>query len=310
MIRKGLHILLLCVMLVMMPGCRKPGIDLPPPAYDPEQPAGPETPEPPAIPDTPPEIPGEVTYTLMSYNVGAFRKYYETLVHYSYPEVASVIQSVGAQVVGLNETDWGASRTDGEHQAAELASQLGSGWDARFYFAAYNWYGNSLIWDTTVLPLEKEYPRLQLPKTDGAEVRSMGAVEFRDFVFCVTHLDHVSEADRLNAINLITDWASTNFCSAGKPVFLVGDMNAEPGSATIRKFHENWRQLTGNELTFSTRNLRKCIDFILVYKNGAEDIVDVVGSGVVTPARNAAANIASDHCPSWVTLKWKTTESE
>ena len=308
-----LAFLLGAALSAVTPGCRKPLVEPPPPVYDPtspeapdpsETPETPETPDPPEPPDDPPGTPSEITCTLMSYNVGGFKKYYDELGHYSYPEVASVIQSVGAQVIGLNETDWGASRSGGEHQAEQLAGQLGPGWEGRFYNAAYTWYGNSLGWDGTVLETVREYERLVLPKTDGAEVRSMGAVEFKDFTFCVTHLDHVSETDRLNAINGITNWAATYFSTGSKPVFLVGDMNAEPSSATLLKFHENWRQLTGNEFSFSTRNLRKCIDFIFVYKNGFEDKVSVVLDGVVTPTKNATAYTASDHCPYWATLRW------
>ena len=184
---------------------------------------------------------------------------------------------------------------------------MSTDWEARFYPAGYTWYGNSLVWDGAALLPVKEYPRLLLPKTEGSEIRSMGAVEFHDFIFCVTHLDHVSETDRLDAVGRITDWASANYGNTHKPVFLVGDMNAEPESGTVLKIREDWQQLTGNELTFSTRNLRKCIDFIFVYKNGAEEAVKVMKSGVVTPSKNATANIASDHCPYWATLMWDKT---
>ena len=254
-------------------------------------------------PVTPP-APREVTITLMSYNVGAFNKYRDDLGHFSYPEVAKVIKSVDARIVGLNETDKGAVRTLGEFQASRLADALGNGWSSSFYNAAYTWYGNSMVWDRYMFPRAKVLERVVLDKTDGSEVRSMGAVEFPDFVFCVTHLDHVSETDRLNAIDKITNWATKNH--SGKRVFLVGDMNAEPTSTTIAKLRENWLQLSGNEPSFPSNNPQKCIDYIFAFKNGheneLENDISVLDTGVITPDDVPEVATASDHCPVWAKL--------
>ncbi|MBR5699464.1 MAG: endonuclease/exonuclease/phosphatase family protein [Bacteroidales bacterium] len=287
--------------LTGQPCCEKKSyVEIPPPEYDPSAPPpGPE--DPPG-----PEAPEEVTYTLMSYNVGAFKKYKETLEHYSFPEVAAVIRYAGPQVVGLNETDWEGKRTDYLHQATELATVLGSDWDARFWYAGYTWYGNSMVWDGSRLTAQKEFPRLRFPKGEsGSEERSMGAVEFGDFTFCVTHLDHKSEEDRLYAVNLLTAWVKEQYGASGKPVFLVGDLNAVPASSTLSSLRENWTQLSGNAYTYPTSNLTKCIDFILVFNNGAEKKIQVLDAGVVTPQLIDAAGTASDHCPVWVKVRWQ-----
>lgn len=290
------HIVLVlaATLLLAACGCVKKTVDLPAPDIPSETPA---------TPTEPPAAPQEITYTLMTYNVGAFSKYKETLGHYSFEEVAAVIRSVGSRVVGLNETDWGAKRSDALHQAEVMATTLGKDWGFHFYPAAYTWYGNSMVWNQS-LDVQQEFTQLELPKTDGSEVRSMGAVEFKDFVYCVTHLDHRSETDRLNAVALITDWVATRYAASGKPVFLVGDMNAEPRSSTIKAFEESWTQLSGIEFSFSTKNLSKCIDYIFVYNNGAEKRVRVLQQGIVTPKKFAAVGDASDHCPVWVTVKW------
>ena len=98
----------------------------------------------------------------MSYNVGAFKKYNDDLGHFSYPEVAKVIKSVDAKIVGLNETDHGAVRTLGEYQASKLATALGTGWSPSFpsdnpqkcidyIFAFKNGHENELENDISVL---------------------------------------------------------------------------------------------------------------------------------------------------------------
>ncbi|MBR6055497.1 MAG: endonuclease/exonuclease/phosphatase family protein [Bacteroidales bacterium] len=251
----------------------------------------------------PPE-PQNVTITLMTYNVGTFNKYRDELGHFSYPEVAEVIGTVGPVVVGLNETDYGAARTLGEFQASRLASTLGQGWSSRFFYADKTWYGNAVVWDRYSLGSGKSFDRISLDKTDGSEVRSMGAVEFRNFIFCSTHLDHISETDRLSAVDKITAWAEAHY--SGKPIFLAGDMNATPGSAPITRLSQNWIRLTGNNPTFPSDGPTRCIDYIFIYKADASGEmppgVELLGSGVVTADTVPAVATASDHCPVWASL--------
>ncbi len=241
-------------------------------------------------------------YVLMSYNVGVFNKHFESLGHYSYPEVASVISSVKADVCGLNETDWGRARSENQHQAELLASSLGSNWGYRFVHAIDGNYGNSMVWKKD---LEKvwEYPRVEIPKTDGSEVRSMFAVEFRDFVYCVTHLDHKSVADRRNGLAKITSWVEAELGKLSKPVFLCGDFNDIPSGESLSSLSSNWKMLSPNQFTFPASSPKKCIDYILVYGNEAGKRVKYLGGGVVTGAVNPTVQQASDHCPVWVRVK-------
>ena len=257
-------------------------------------------------PVVPPE-PQDVTLTLMTYNVGTFNKYKDDLGHYSYPEVAAVIGSAGPVVVGLNETDYGAVRTGWEFQAPRLASALGQGWSSRFFYADKTWYGNAVVWNRYSLGDGLSFDRISLDKTDGSEVRSMGAVEFRSFIFCTTHLDHVSETDRLAAVDNITAWAAAH--STGKPIFLAGDMNARPGSAPITKLSENWIRLTGNSPTFPSDGPDRCIDYIFLYKTDDSGEMppglELLESGVVTANAIPSVATASDHCPVWARLLFR-----
>lgn len=117
------------------------------------------------------------TLTVMTYNVGKFLKYKEKLGHYSYAEVASIIRQCGADVVGLNEIV--------DNQIQKLSAEMEGGWN--FYFAPAAGYdnGNAVMASSDL----KEIRRIKfdLPcLTEGYQTRSLGVVEYEDFVFCVT----------------------------------------------------------------------------------------------------------------------------
>lgn len=266
--------------------------------------------------DTPPalEVPGQgegdqegmMTVRFVSYNVGCFKKYKTALGHFSYPEVAEVLKENRAAVVGLNETDNGAERTDYDYQAQKLAEQMGEGWTYYFAPARSTTYGNGIIASPSY-KVVKEWPKLTIPKMDPntSEVRSMGAVEYEDFVFCVTHLDHRSEASRLEGVRLITEWAKANYGAgkSNKPVILLGDMNCVPTDAPIIEFEKDWDWVSANELTFPCKEgqpLTKCIDFVFVLKNGAQYTVGK--SHAIHSVASTNIYQAADHYPIYVDL--------
>lgn len=266
--------------------------------------------------DIPPalEVPGQgegdqdgmMTVRFVSYNVGCFKKYKTALGHFSYPEVAEVLKENRAAVVGLNETDNGAERTDYDYQAQKLAEQMGEGWTYYFAPARSTTYGNGIIASPSY-KVVKEWPKLTIPKMDPntSEVRSMGAVEYEDFVFCVTHLDHRSEASRLEGVRLITEWAKANYGAgkSNKPVILLGDMNCVPTDAPIIEFEKDWDWVSANELTFPCKEgqpLTKCIDFVFVLKNGAQYTVGK--SHAIHSVASTNIYQAADHYPIYVDL--------
>ena len=104
------NILITFVSLAFVLSCTKP-VSLPDYEFPPHL-GGQETPKPNPEPGT-----GggkEMTVRLCSYNVGTFSKSKSVLGHYSYPEVASLLKEIDADVVGLNETDRGNNRTDNQ----------------------------------------------------------------------------------------------------------------------------------------------------------------------------------------------------
>lgn len=247
----------------------------------------------------------EISVRLCSYNVGTFSKSKSVLGHYSYPEIADILEEIGADVVGLNETDKANNRTDKHYQAEELAKELGTGWTSYFAYAHNVQYGNSIV-ASPEFKVVKEWPRLLIPQGSGSENRSMGAVEYEDFVFCVTHLDHTNVEARKNGVELITTWALENYGEGkiDKPVFLVGDMNCISTEVTISNFKKNWTLVSAKENTFPSDKPTKCIDYIFVLNNGVD--FKAGESHSVQSSDVATVSVASDHCPIYCDVTFTT----
>ena len=96
----------------------------------------------------------------------------------------------------------------------------------------------------------------------------------------------------------INDWFKAVYAGAKKPVFLCGDFNAEPDSEAIRLMRQGWTQLSGVDNTYSTKNPRKCIDYVFAYKAAAP--VEVLSSEVLTTGTESF----SDHFPVKVVVKF------
>ena len=231
-----------------------------------------------------------VTMTLVSYNVGVFSKYEDNTV----PQVADLIRGADASLVALNELD-SCNRRHATYQLKELAETLG-GWSYQFASAfpyAGGAYGNGVVSRDQVISRYK----VHLPKSDGSEPRSIAVVETDRCVFASVHLDYVGERSQLDQVAALNDWFKAVYAGAKKPVFLCGDFNAEPGSEAIQLMRQGWTQLSGVDNTYSTKNPRKCIDYVFAYKDAAP--VEVVSSEVLT----SGTETLSDHFPVKVVVK-------
>ena len=234
-----------------------------------------------------------MTISLMSYNVGKFNKFksegkdgYPALGHDSYPEVATCISYANADVVGLNEVNKGQQTT--------LAAQLGPDWSGQFAYANSSNYGNAIVFNNKTSSVVKNIERINIPKTaDAGETRSVGVIEFEDYVFCVVHLDHKSDQARKDGAKIVTDWvrARYGFGKTTKPVFLVGDMNCTQTAVTIKYLEKFWTRISQIGGTFPSKGT--CIDFIFVFNNGIKYEVD--RTEIVNPNACADARLASDH---------------
>ena len=196
-----------------------------------------------------------------AYNVGVFSKYEDDTT----PQVAELIRNAGASLVALNELD-SCNRRHAAYQLKELAAQLGD-WSFQFASAfpyAGGAYGNGVV----------------------------------RCVFASAHLDYVGDNSQRDQVEALNDWFKAVYAGAKKPVFLCGDFNAEPDSEAIRLMRQGWTQLSGVDNTYSTKNPRKCIDYVFAYKAAAP--VEVISSEVLTTGTESF----SDHFPVKVVVKF------
>ena len=235
--------------------------------------------------------------TLVTYNVGVFSKSGSNTTGM----IAQMLKEMGADVVSLNELDSCTTRNP-SFQIRDLATEMG-GWDWNFAPAIdYKGgkYGVGIIAAPGMEILSRK--RLTLDKGDGAEQRALAVCVFRDFVFCSTHLDHRSADAQYNQAKQINSWIEATYGATDKPVFLCGDFNALPGSATLVYMRDSWTVISPNGFTFSAKNPSKCIDYIMVYKNAASR-VEVLSAVIPTSFRTGSVSIASDHLPVLVKVK-------
>ncbi len=224
--------------------------------------------------------------TLISYNVGAFGKYHDSL-----QEVAQLLREQGADYVALQELD-SCNRRHPVFQLDSLAASLG--YDGHFSSAfpfADGAYGNGVISRKPIL----KSVTVPLPQLDGIEPRSVAVVETEDLVFASVHLD-VKDA-KVQQATVVNEWFTEHYAGCRKPVLLCGDMNARPGSPAITELEKCWIRLSGVEDTYSTEAPHGCIDYIFALKCAAS--VNVVSSRVLT---EETARL-SDHFPIQVIIQ-------
>ncbi|MBQ3978854.1 MAG: endonuclease/exonuclease/phosphatase family protein [Bacteroidales bacterium] len=228
---------------------------------------------------------------LMTYNVGVFGKYIDNSV----PLVADLIKEAKPDIVGLNELD-SCNRRHSAYQLEELNSCLGKGWNFVFQsMFPYQEGGYGIGVETTHKILStKSY---DIPKTPGVKHMGLLAVETNDFVFMSTHLN-VTGSISLEQAKLINEYVRKDYWSKGKPVFLAGDMNSRPGSATIAELERYWTVISAKEPTFPSTAPDRCIDYVLILNNIPK--YTVVKSSACTGFKSGDVKVASDHIPIFV----------
>ena len=230
--------------------------------------------------------------TLMTYNVGAFSKYEDNTT----ADVARLIQDKGATLVALNELD-SCNNRHSAYQLKELAQALGPEWAYHFARAIPykdGAYGNGVVSEKAV----SSSHIIPLPQRDGSEARSVAVVETADCVFAATHLDHRSQDAAMEQMRTINTWFAARYAGCDKPVFLCGDFNVLPDSDVISLALERWTLLSGTDLTYSTKNRSKCIDYIFAFKDAVP--VEVQSAEVLVEGTETL----SDHYPVLITVKY------
>ncbi len=235
-------------------------------------------------------------FRITAYNVGVFSKYTDD----STSEIADIMHEIGADAVAVCELD-SCNRRHATFQLEQFAQALG-GWNFRFG-SAMQWAGGA--YGTGVVTSAEIYEGfdIKLPEGDGYEPRVCVVAETKDYVLAAVHLDHSNDDVRLEQARIITDELQSRYGRSRKPVFLCGDLNAAPGSLTLKQLSEDWVILSEQAPTYPSDSPRECIDYILALKNHAE--YTVTGTSVLTESKSADMAQMSDHLPVFVDVMVK-----
>ncbi len=254
-------------------------------------------------PKTPGDGKGEGVIRLVTYNVATFRYDAENFPapDRAYAAIGNFLKEIEADVVCVNEIDDGVPRTDGIDQPKHFAEVMG-GWDYIFGPAldphpTGGRYGEAAF--SRKKAIAKDY--VFLPQGVGTERRVMCVLEFDDFVFLATHLEHSNGAAHPEQIAVINDYVDKHYANSSKPIFLAGDMNARPESETIALYQQKWKVISATQQTFPANKPDRCLDYILAYRNDAK--YQVVQSQVVRLSGSVKLNLVSDHLPVFADIK-------
>ena len=224
------------------------------------------------------------TLKLMSYNIKNANGMDNVC---NFQRIANVINNTSPDVVAIQEVDSMTNRSGQKYVLGEIAERT----QMHGYFApAIDYdggkYGIGLL--TKQVPL-----RLQtLPLPGREEARTLILAEFADYIYCCTHMS-LTEEDRMKSLELVKAFTS----SSTKPLFLAGDMNAEPESGFIKKLQKDFQILSNPKLhTFPAPDPKETIDYIATLKQNAKGFAVISAKVINEP-------MASDHRPILVELR-------
>ena len=224
------------------------------------------------------------TLKLMSYNIKNANGMDNVC---NFQRIANVINNISPDVVAIQEVDSMTNRSGQKYVLGEIAERT----QMHGYFApAIDYdggkYGIGLL--TKQLPL-----RLQtLPLPGREEARTLILAEFADYIYCCTHMS-LTEEDRMKSLELVKAFTS----SSTKPLFLAGDMNAEPESGFIKELQKDFQILSNpKQHTFPAPDPKETIDYIATLKQNAKGLAVISAKVINEP-------MASDHRPILVELR-------
>lgn len=211
-----------------------------------------------------------------------------------YGRIAAVINQSSPDVVALQELDSATLRNDGKDLIKELANRTLM---HRIYAAAIDYQGGK--YGIGILSKEKPLNHRIISLPGQEEKRALLLVEFDKYVFCCTHFS-LTEADRLASVPLLL----AQLTEVDKPVFVAGDFNAEPESATIKLLKEKFRPLLNTKnKTSPADEPKEYLDYIFGY-NGSGNGYTVVQSAVINES------MASDHRPIYADVRLKASAAD
>lgn len=205
-----------------------------------------------------------------------------------YSRIARIIREARPDVVAVQETDSAAARSQGRYVLGEIARLTGM----HAVFAPAIPYGGGK-YGVGILCRETPLRVRTLPLPGREEARTAVAAEFRDYVFCCTHLS-LTEADRNASLPLLRS------LSAGdKPFFLAGDWNATPEEPFLSNLRQEFTLLSdGKTPTYPAPDPDRIIDYIAVRTADTAAVTLLSRKVIEEPT-------ASDHRPVCVEIAFR-----
>lgn len=198
-----------------------------------------------------------------------------------YQRVADVIRNAAPDVVAVQELDSMTSRSGNVYVLGEIARRAQMHGE---YFPAIDFDGGK--YGIGILSREKPLSVNGVPLPGREEKRALLIAEFEDYFFACTHLS-LTEEDRMASLAIIRGEAAKR----GKPLFIAGDLNAEPGSPFMEEFQKDFKLLNDpKEWTFPADKPDRTLDYIAVWR-------DTAPKYAVAARRVVDEPMASDHRP-------------
>ena len=229
------------------------------------------------------------TLKLMTYNIKNANGMDDVC---DFQRVANVINNASPDVVAIQEVDSMTNRSGQKYVLGEIAERT----QMHAYFApAIDYdggkYGIGLL--TRQVPV-----RLQtIPLPGREEARALILAEFEDYIYCCTHMS-LTEEDRMESLKIVKSFTTPY----KKPLFLAGDMNAEPESDFIKELQKDFQILSNpKQHTYPASEPKETIDYIATLKSNVNGFALISAQVLHEP-------MASDHRPILVELR--TAEKE
>ena len=229
------------------------------------------------------------TLKLMTYNIKNANGMDDVC---DFQRVANVINNASPDVVAIQEVDSMTNRSGQKYVLGEIAERT----QMHAYFApAIDYdggkYGIGLL--TRQVPV-----RLQtIPLPGREEARALILAEFEDYIYCCTHMS-LTEEDRMESLKIVKSFTTPY----KKPLFLAGDMNAEPESDFIKELQKDFQILSNpKQHTYPAPEPKETIDYIATLKSNVNGFALISAQVLHEP-------MASDHRPILVELR--TAEKE
>ncbi len=224
------------------------------------------------------------TLKLMTYNIKNANGMDDVC---NFQRIANVINNASPDVVAIQEVDSMTKRSGQKYVLGEIAGRT----QMHAYFApAIDFdggkYGIGLL--TRQVPV-----RLQtIPLPGREEERALVLAEFEDYIYCCTHMS-LTEEDRMESLKIVKSFTTPY----KKPLFLAGDMNAEPESDFIKELQKDFQLLSNpKQHTYPAPEPKETIDYIAALKSNANGFALISAQVLNEP-------MASDHRPILVELR-------